>query len=204
MNFLWTIILDSNWNRLVVYEFNIAVLRFHARGQSSACTTYRKCTWESIIAMLTPKSGIVHQIIHRSYIESLIEWSMVSHLESFIELFIESCIKSFIKSFMVSRIKSFIGSYINYSLKRSSDRSSNPSLTHSLFHLTNHVSAQLWKLLTKRFQHDIMWRILQESSEELHEKRYGKPVVELLNRRLLHFISLNDKFFGLSIPRPNS
>ena len=150
--------------------------------------------------MLTPKSGIVHQIIHRSYIESLIKWSMVSYLESFIELFIESCIKSFIKSFMVSRIKSFIESYINYSLKRSS----NPSLTHSLFHLTNHVSAQLWKLLTKRFQHDIMWRILQESSEELHKKRYGKPVVELLNRRLLHFISLNDKFFGLSIPRPNS
>ena len=28
------------------------------RAKSSICTTYKKCLWESIMAVLTPKSGI--------------------------------------------------------------------------------------------------------------------------------------------------
>ena len=48
-------ILDSNWNKFVIYKFYTTVRCFHARDQSSTCTTYGKCMLKSIMAALTPK-----------------------------------------------------------------------------------------------------------------------------------------------------
>ena len=50
-------LLTSNYK--LAYKFYITVRRFHARIQSSICTTYGKCLRESIMAVLTRKSGIV-------------------------------------------------------------------------------------------------------------------------------------------------
>ena len=43
---------------LVHMKFYLAVHHFHARVQSSPCTTYGKYLLESIMAVLTPKSSI--------------------------------------------------------------------------------------------------------------------------------------------------
>ena len=45
-------------NKLVVCKFYHTVHRFHARVQSPTWTTYGKYLQESIMAVLTPKSGI--------------------------------------------------------------------------------------------------------------------------------------------------
>ena len=43
---------------LFACKFYITVRHFHARVQSSTCTTYGKCLGESIMPVLTPKSDI--------------------------------------------------------------------------------------------------------------------------------------------------
>ena len=45
--------------KLVVYRFYITVHRFLARVQSLTCTNYGKLLLESIMNVLTPKSGIL-------------------------------------------------------------------------------------------------------------------------------------------------
>ena len=54
---LLTKILDNNWNKLVC-KLYIRAHYFHARVQSPTCTTYGKCLGESIISVLTLRSGI--------------------------------------------------------------------------------------------------------------------------------------------------
>ena len=52
---LWATILD---NKLAVCKFYLTVDRFFARVQIPTLTTYEKCLRESIMAVLTPKSGM--------------------------------------------------------------------------------------------------------------------------------------------------
>ena len=53
-------------------KFYLTVHRFHARVQSSTCTTYSKYLRKNIMTMLTPKSGI--QLLDCS--KSNINWKM--------------------------------------------------------------------------------------------------------------------------------
>ena len=50
---------NVNSNKLVVSKFHLTVHRFHARVQSSTCTTYGKYLRERIMALLTLTSGIM-------------------------------------------------------------------------------------------------------------------------------------------------
>ena len=47
-------------SKLVVWKFYLTIRRFHASVQRPTCTTYGKYRRESIMAVLTPKSGIVN------------------------------------------------------------------------------------------------------------------------------------------------
>ena len=50
---------NLNGNKLVVCKFYLIVHRFLVRVQSSTYTSYGKYLCESVMALLTPKSGII-------------------------------------------------------------------------------------------------------------------------------------------------
>ena len=76
--------LDS---KLAVCMFYLAAHRFVARVQSSICTTYRKCLLESIMPLLTPKSGIRTGIICKKILccmrDSSCRWLNVENAKIF-------------------------------------------------------------------------------------------------------------------------